>query len=212
MSHPLTLGPLSPWAQPGLYRQKEAGADSICTWSPCPYIPCLLDLMEAGKQKTWKCGFTFTFFGRAAWTHLSNWVSNRLTTPYSQNFQIGHLRAYPEPLRLTMGDSLKKPTHSQLNLSSHSSWVPLCCLKYVVLWGWWLSILNTAVPHLSVNKPAMEETWQCLRCPNKGFPGGPVLKSSPCNAGDAGSIPGPGSSTCHRAAKPRHQYCWSLCP
>ena len=26
----------------------------------------------------------------------------------------------------------------------------------------------------------------------KGFPGGPVAKNSPANAGDIGSIPGPG--------------------
>ena len=26
----------------------------------------------------------------------------------------------------------------------------------------------------------------------KDFPGGPVVKNPPCNAGDVGSIPGPG--------------------
>ena len=36
------------------------------------------------------------------------------------------------------------------------------------------------------------------------FPGGPVIKNSPCNAGDTGSIPGPGNLSCHRASKPAH--------
>ena len=29
---------------------------------------------------------------------------------------------------------------------------------------------------------------------HQGFPGGPVVKSPPCNARDTGSIPGPGRS------------------
>ena len=47
-----------------------------------------------------------------------------------------------------------------------------------------------------------------------------MVKNLPCNAGDVGSIPGPGSSreldpTCHKATKPmRHNYRarapWSL--
>ena len=35
----------------------------------------------------------------------------------------------------------------------------------------------------------------------KGFPGGPVVKNPPCNAGDIGSIPG---ATCCGATKPVH--------
>ena len=40
------------------------------------------------------------------------------------------------------------------------------------------------------------------------FPSGIVDKSPPANAGDTGSIPGPGRShTCHRAIKPVGQNC-----
>ena len=37
---------------------------------------------------------------------------------------------------------------------------------------------------------------------SKDFPGGPVVKNPPVNAGDTGSIPDPGSP-CHRATKPQ---------
>ena len=33
-----------------------------------------------------------------------------------------------------------------------------------------------------------------LRITSKGFPGGPVVKNPPANAGDMGLIPGPGRS------------------
>ena len=38
------------------------------------------------------------------------------------------------------------------------------------------------------------------------FPGGPVVKNSPTNAGDLGSVPGWGTKepTSHRATKPEH--------
>ena len=39
------------------------------------------------------------------------------------------------------------------------------------------------------------------------FPGGPVVKNLPADAGDMGSIPGPEDPTCHGAIKPvRHNY------
>ena len=31
----------------------------------------------------------------------------------------------------------------------------------------------------------------------RDFPGGPVVKSLPCNAGDTGSVPGPGTKIPH---------------
>ena len=34
-------------------------------------------------------------------------------------------------------------------------------------------------------------------CKQRDFPGGPVVKTSPSNAGDAGSIPGPGAKIPH---------------
>ena len=34
------------------------------------------------------------------------------------------------------------------------------------------------------------------------FPGGPVVRSLPANAGDMGSIPGPGGFMCLKATKP----------
>ena len=44
---------------------------------------------------------------------------------------------------------------------------------------------------------------------NQDFLGVPVVKNLPANAGDMGSIPGPGTKipTCHGATKPmRHDY------
>ena len=38
----------------------------------------------------------------------------------------------------------------------------------------------------------------------KDFPGGPVVKNPPCNAGDAGSIPGQGAKIPH-ALWPKNQ-------
>ena len=38
-----------------------------------------------------------------------------------------------------------------------------------------------------------------------GFPGGSVVKNPPANAGDTGSIPGPGRSHLHSATTPRGQ-------
>ena len=37
---------------------------------------------------------------------------------------------------------------------------------------------------------------------HRGFPGGPVVKNPLANAGDRGSIPGPGRACMHGAAKP----------
>ena len=38
----------------------------------------------------------------------------------------------------------------------------------------------------------------------RDFPGGPVVKNPPANAGDTGSIPGLGRSYMPRATKPMH--------
>ena len=40
---------------------------------------------------------------------------------------------------------------------------------------------------------------------NRDFPGGPVVKTSPSNAGGAGSIPGPGAGIPH-ASGPKSQH------
>ena len=41
----------------------------------------------------------------------------------------------------------------------------------------------------------------------RGFPGGAVVENPPANAGDTGSIPGPGRSHMPRATEPvRHNY------
>ena len=39
-----------------------------------------------------------------------------------------------------------------------------------------------------------EKAAESLRKSLQGFPGGPVVKNLPCNAGDTSSIPGPGRS------------------
>ena len=52
----------------------------------------------------------------------------------------------------------------------------------------------------------------------KGLPGGPVVKSLPCNAGEAALIPGRGTGIPHaekqlnlHAATPETHVIWSLC-
>ena len=52
----------------------------------------------------------------------------------------------------------------------------------------------------------------------QGFPGGPLVKSLPCNAGDTSSIPGPGRSLnaaeqlslCPTTTEPMCHSCWAL--
>ena len=52
----------------------------------------------------------------------------------------------------------------------------------------------------SDGRPAMHAAGKNIKCSKyfirvgKGFPGGAVVESPPANAGDTGSIPGPGSS------------------
>ena len=43
----------------------------------------------------------------------------------------------------------------------------------------------------------------------RNLPGGAVVKNLPANAGDMGSIPGPGRSTCYRATKPLCHNYWA---
>ena len=43
-----------------------------------------------------------------------------------------------------------------------------------------------------LQKQVSERTWQTERRKDGDFPGGPVVRSPPANAGDLGSIPGPG--------------------
>ena len=47
-----------------------------------------------------------------------------------------------------------------------------------------------------VNKSMKPNPWPNTSWKNKkaSFPGGPVVKNSPANAGDTGSIPGPGGN------------------
>ena len=40
----------------------------------------------------------------------------------------------------------------------------------------------------------MRDLGKLLKLMNQGFPGGAVVKNPPANAGDMGSIPGPGRS------------------
>ena len=46
-----------------------------------------------------------------------------------------------------------------------------------------------------------------LKLHTRDFPGGPVVKTLPCNAGGAGSIPGRGAKIPHvlAAKKPKHK-------
>ena len=43
------------------------------------------------------------------------------------------------------------------------------------------------------------------------FPGGPVVKNLPANAGDTGLIPGPEIPHASEQLKPVHHNCWSPC-
>ena len=49
--------------------------------------------------------------------------------------------------------------------------------------------------------------YLCLRGPKLGFPGGSVVKNSPANAGDAGSIPGLGRCPGEGNGTPLQCYC-----
>ena len=46
----------------------------------------------------------------------------------------------------------------------------------------------------------------------RDFPGGPVVKNLSANAGDVGSIPGPGRPHMPEATKPVHHNCWAHMP
>ena len=50
-----------------------------------------------------------------------------------------------------------------------------------------------------------------LNMGNRDFPGGTVVKNPPANAGDTGSIPGPGRSYMPRSNKARARQLLSLC-
>ena len=41
-----------------------------------------------------------------------------------------------------------------------------------------------------------------IRVQSRNFPGGPVVKNLPCNAGDTGLIPGRGTKILHAVEKP----------
>ena len=47
---------------------------------------------------------------------------------------------------------------------------------------------------------------------NQGFPGGSVVKNPPANAGDTGSIPGPGRPHTPQTTKPHSHCAWALSP
>ena len=56
--------------------------------------------------------------------------------------------------------------------------------------------------------------WNTLRSLARDFPGGPVVKNLPSNAGDTGSIPGQGTKIPHamgQISSPRHNY-WVCVP
>ena len=59
--------------------------------------------------------------------------------------------------------------------------------------GWGGDALGPGPPRLSCFSPKghTDNYWQSWK---KGFPGGVVVKNPPANAGDMGSIPGPGRS------------------
>ena len=47
---------------------------------------------------------------------------------------------------------------------------------------------------------------------SRDFPGGPVLKNTPSNAGDAGAIPGRRAKIPHAAGQPVWHSCWARAP
>ena len=57
-----------------------------------------------------------------------------------------------------------------------------------------LSLLKVRLPHLLIG----------IRIVSRDFPGSPVVKTSPSNAGGAGSIPGRGAKIPH-ASRPKNQ-------
>ena len=78
-----------------------------------------------------------------------------------------------------------------------------------------IEVLNDASTSLKLNHnhyPALfwmpeSQSYILAEQGTLGFPGGPVVKNLPCNAGDTGSIPGQEDSTCCGATKPMlHNY------
>ena len=49
----------------------------------------------------------------------------------------------------------------------------------------------------------MDNTFTWFKSQNRDFPGGPVVKNPPSNAGDAGLIPGQGTKIPHAAGQLR---------
>ena len=78
--------------------------------------------------------------------------------------------------------------------------VKMCDYKAVLCLACWTSI------HMDLPLPNFISPWcvwckirqcGCLKSQSRDFPGGPMVKNSPCSAGDAALIAGPGTKIPH---------------
>lgn len=60
--------------------RNESGPTASAHCLSCTYTPCFCNLMEAGKQKTWDCGFTF-FEGRRGKLNSFGYLNKQQVLP-----------------------------------------------------------------------------------------------------------------------------------
>ena len=65
------------------------------------------------------------------------------------------------------------------------------------------------MPHVISNPPLTSQFIE-IKPYGLDFPGGPVVKNLPANAGDMGSTPDPRRPHMHGATKPVHHNFWNL--
>ena len=81
----------------------------------------------------------------------------------------------------------------------------LHCISYKLAVIRWISSRDVMYSMVTVVNNTILATWKLLR----DFPGGTVVKSLPADAGDTGSILGPGRSPMPGATKPVHHNYWA---
>ena len=77
------------------------------------------------------------------------------------------------------------------------------CIVHEVTKSWtWLSDFHSQLKgHVHIHPYQTATNVLCLRNSTRVFPGGPVVKNPPSNAGDVGSIPGQGTKISHAAGQ-----------
>ena len=89
-------------------------------------------------------------------------------------------------------------------------------IRTILLWIHYKSLKDredqTGTTEDQQREPTSSKWHLFLKTNSRGFPGGSVVKNPHANAGNMGSIPGPGNPTCCGANKPVHHNYWSCAP